>query len=553
MVSLANEIPGFGGMFINSANEFVAYIKDTTTQHALAASAVKALRAHLSSNGFGVPLRVRPNAVRTLPADYDWPTLSGYRDFIADSLMNPNGVVTVGIDVAINRVSVTVASSNPNAESDLKQALIRYQIPLAAISVSRGVQAQNAAALAPSAPTFPDPTSTLLTLNDSEPAALMGGIMIRVPTGPGGQTGFCSIGAVVDSAGITKLLSASHCSLVTWTLDGDSIHTFDGDLIGHETTDMAATVAWSPTWGHFWHRGSDDALWSMDATYGAGHAMPGVIGRTTSRDSSGASGALTKTLDSSNPYLYIYDTLTSSSLFVGEEVDKVGQTSGWQKGQIWKLCIDVLEANSHDHECSTEITALTMEGDSGGPVFIWDGEDGAVLVGTMWGKDKNTVTSDTSRWLAGYVSNWSAIATENGHPDPRRHTTVGAPSPTGSVSGGQGVTTWSAVSTTNTSATTQYEIYQSTWDAPTQSWTEFNQYEGSTTSLTYTDASAPWTIYSIGDGSDQCTYSYVSVVIVAYNAGVRSAGSSVWFQGPANGPPGCRDQRAPLRKPDKSP
>jgi len=129
--------------------------------------------------------------------------------------MSGDGVLAVGIDVAINRVSVTVASTNPNAESDLTQALNRHNIPLAAIIVSRGAAAGNAAALAPSVARFPVDTPTLSTLNDSEPAALMGGIMIRVPTGSGGLTGFCSIGAVVDSAGTTKLLSASHCSRVT--------------------------------------------------------------------------------------------------------------------------------------------------------------------------------------------------------------------------------------------------------------------------------------------------------------------------------------------------
>lgn len=79
-VRLANEIPGFGGIFMNPAHELVAYVKDTSARHSLTASATTALKAHLASDGFGIP-RNRPTSVRTLSADYDWPTLSTYRDF----------------------------------------------------------------------------------------------------------------------------------------------------------------------------------------------------------------------------------------------------------------------------------------------------------------------------------------------------------------------------------------------------------------------------------------------------------------------------------------
>lgn len=209
---------------------------------------------------------------------------------------------------------------------------------------------------------------------------------------------------------------------------------------------------------------------------------------------------------------------------------------------------------SQVQECTTEVTALTMTGDSGGPVFIWDGMDGAELVGTMFAADSNTITTDTSRYLAGMFSNWSAIVTENGPIDPSKHTTVGAPSPSGSVSGGQAVATWSAVSTTNTSAPTRYEIFESTWDASTQSWTEYQNYIGSTTSLTYTDP-APWTIHAVtGDGqAQQCDYSSVGIQIVAYNGGVINPGPTIWFQGPKNGPPDCRDfsLRPPRRAPGR--
>ena len=552
-VSLTNEIPGFGGLFINSSHEFVAYIKDTTARGTLAASAVQALKAHLSSDGFGVPRRIRPTTVRTLTADYDWQTLSSYRDFIADSLMGSDGVVIVAIDVVNNRVSATVAATNAGAESSLTQALSRHKIPPAAIEISRGVAPRHAVALTPSVARFPVDTPTLSTLRDSEPAVLMGGIRIRVP-GNFGYNGECSIGAVADSAGTTKLLSASHCSRVMWSLTGDSVETWGTDLIGHETTDKTASRGWDPFLLWYAYRASDAALWSMDATYGAAHAMLGVIARTTTRDSSGLGGAVHVSLDIDSPYLYVYDTVTSSSLVVGEEVDKVGERSGWQKGILVNTCVDYL-SDDNDHECFSEATILSITGDSGGPVFIWDGMDGAALIGINDDVDKTYDHTDTSG-VVSYFSNWSAIATENSPIDPRMASlpTVGTPSLSGSVSGGDAVASWSAVSTTNTTSATQYMIYESTWDASTNSWTEVNRYVGSTTSLSYTDV-APWTIYAATDDiqAEQCPYSSVGIQIVAYNRGIISgASSTMWFQGPANGPPGggtCLDSRAPRRRP----
>ena len=551
-VRLANEIPGFGGIFFNSSHELVAYVKDTTTGGTMAASAIAALRAHLSSDGFGVPLRIRPRTVKTLRADYDWQTLSTYRDFISDSLMGRAGVVIVAIDVAINRVSVTVASTNPTGVSDLTQALNRRHIPPAAINIIRGSAPRHAVASTPSVASYRRFTPTFSTLQDDEPDSLMGGIRIGVPADGGGK---CTIGAVVDSAGTTKLLSASHCSRIMWNLGGDSVTTFQGDLIGHETTDLGSSVSCDGFHFCIHHRGSDDALWSMDATYGAAHARLGVIARTTSRDSSGLTGTIHTSLNSSNPFLYVYDTLSSSNLFVGEEVDKIGERSGWQKGQIFKVCADYWEDSSDEFYCATEVYALIMFGDSGGPVFIWDGMDGAVMAGTTNDIDVNYAQSD-SGGVAGFFSNWSAIVTENGPIDPRPVSlpTVGTPSLSGSVSGGDAVASWSAVSTTNTTSTTQYKIYESTWDASTNSWTELNQYIGTTTSLSYTDASAPWTIYAAtGDTqADECPYSSVGIQIVAYNRGVISPSSTIWFQGLANGPPGggtCLASRAPRRGP----
>ncbi len=144
MVRLANEIPGFAGAYLSSAHELVAYVRDTTAQHTLSANAATALRAHIVSDGFGLPIIDRPRSVRILAADYDFQTLSNYRDFLSDSALGKNGVngvIAVGLDESTNRVRVETLASIPAATSEVTQALTRHNISVGAVrfEVSNGM------------------------------------------------------------------------------------------------------------------------------------------------------------------------------------------------------------------------------------------------------------------------------------------------------------------------------------------------------------------------------------------------------------------------------
>jgi len=97
------------------------------------------------------------------------------------------------------------------------------------------------------------------------------------------------------------------------------------------------------------------------------------------------------------------------------------------------------------------------------------------------------------------------------------------------------------VSTTNTSATTQYQIYRTVWNASTQTYAEVGHYLGTTTSTSYTDASPPFSITSSLGASppaDVCLTSFTSLSIRAYNQGATNNSNVVFFQGPNDGPGG---------------
>ena len=191
--------------------------------------------------------------------------------------------------------------------------------------------------------------------------------------------------------------------------------------------------------------------------------------------------------------------------------------------------------------CEGEFYSYSHEGDSGGPTFVYDGYEGASLAGIENAVDCINYSCGTDEGKGVLFSYWSSVLYDLGALDPLHNTTVGVPSLTGSISGGgNAVVNWSAVSTTNTSATTQYLVYQSTWDASTTTWVESNHYITTTTSLSYTDMSTPFALSAVTGSTepDHCTYSAIAITIRAYNQGASAYSATMWFQGPANGPGG---------------
>src|SRR6185312_2222819 len=233
-VQLANEIPGFAGVFISPQHELVALVKDTTVSRSATALAKSALTVHLSTDGLGMSARVRPSSVRIVAADYDFQTLSDYRDFVSDSVLGRvHGVSMVDLDEEINRVTIATLASVPGVQGKVTQMLVAHNIPLAAIHFvsGRGVRATTG-----SRARF-DRRRGHTSLTDGSPDHLGGGIAFQ-SAAVGGN---CTIGMVVDSASARRLVSASHCTYKRYELDHDSMTTSGGLYIGKETADPVGT------------------------------------------------------------------------------------------------------------------------------------------------------------------------------------------------------------------------------------------------------------------------------------------------------------------------
>lgn len=90
------------------------------------------------------------------------------------------------------------------------------------------------------------------------------------------------------------------------------------------------------------------------------------------------------------------------SLVLGEEIHKLGRTTGWTRGTVTSTCndrfvIDDVSGQSIVFLCQDGASVRALKGDSGGPVFKWYSEtDSSVLmVGILWGGNS------TTSWFSG--------------------------------------------------------------------------------------------------------------------------------------------------------
>ena len=325
-------------------------------------------------------------------------------------------------------------------------------------------------------------------------------------------------------------VGASHCSNWLWHIDTVAFFQPNAstNLIGREVVDPlpgTCPVLW--TCNRYRYSDAD-----MIGIASGVVIRQGFLVRPASRVHGTAGSHL---VDGSNPWL----TITSgnvSGVVSGMGVDKIGVTSGWTYGTVTGTCEDINIAGSWPNydrvRCAGEASYYADGGDSGGPVFSYDGADGVVLQGVQSSCNGGTVPCNDALF-----STFGNVQNELGTLSVATNITVGTPVVGGSLSGNAPSLSWSAVSTTHTSATTVYSIYRSVWDASTYTWLEEGHLVSSQTGTSFTDNTVPVTLdsYTGSARPAECTYTFVMYTVMAYNTGVLSQSDPVYFQGDADG------------------
>jgi hypothetical protein len=178
-------------------------------------------------------------------------------------------------------------------------------------------------------------------------------------------------------------LTASHCTIAEWADDGAAmfqpVETNSGDRIGHEVHDPPPFRC-GPFWDRHNCRYSDAAM----VLHETSSFEQGFIVRTVGRVGPGRWLQGSLEIDANNPRLMIIGESPTS--LQGDEVDKIGRTTGWTWGQVTHTCRD-LRRGVNRRVCQDLATYSSDQGDSGSPVFIWHGDNTATLRGVHWGSD----------------------------------------------------------------------------------------------------------------------------------------------------------------------
>jgi hypothetical protein len=327
LIDIADQVPGFGGMFLDKNGDLVIYVLDLGNR----ASAESAAIAFLES----LDPRERPTIgkIRVQQGDYDFRDLIRWRDSATDVLNIP-GVVFTDADEGTNRFRVGV--DNPTVAESVIQVASAFGVPAEAVLVEDV-----------------GPVRTLSTLQDSV-RPVEGGLKIT-------STKFCTLGFVAKRNQSYVFITNSHCTDTQGGTEGTVFAQPDatGEDIGLELVDPAYTAitGCSPSTQC---RKSDSAaiVFYQGVDYEYGH-----IYRTESFGAS--SGSIT--IDGTFPI-----EAEATVAMQGDTLNKMGMSTGWTRGPVTGTCVRAQQDTGYDILCETLVGAGAGGGDSGAAVFAWD-------------------------------------------------------------------------------------------------------------------------------------------------------------------------------------
>ena len=346
---LAEEIPGFGGLYLDKEGTTHVYLTDLS-------------RAR--------DVQDLGERVEVHQGEYDFRDLFAWKDEVRP-LLAQRGAVFLDIDEQRNRLLFGVESDALKTfDSELQDFLRGTKAPPEAVIVE------------PAEPIVP----TELLTDRIRPVP--GGVQIRNE-----NSGTCTLGVNAIRLGVEGFVTASHCTNTRSVVEGtlfyqNTVGPFN--FVGTETVDPAFFTGGSCPGGKKCRLSDAAFVQYFSATFsdGGSIANPILCGIT--------SGPLS--VNPAQPRLPVTG-FTFGSPQVGSLVAKVGRTTGCTWGPTQNTCLDSNVINTNiTLLCQNRVTAGALPGDSGSPVF-WNLGDEATLLGILWGSNISGTSFVYSPWL----------------------------------------------------------------------------------------------------------------------------------------------------------
>jgi hypothetical protein len=359
---LATHVPEFGGFYMNDDGELEVRLTDLRSAPAIRAALIPILDG-IATERKNPGFRHRGIAFRQ--AEYTFTELSVWRDAAHSHVFPLDGVVFLDLDEAWNRV--TIGIRDESFRLVVEAAAMDARIPLAAlrfIIVGEAIQQIGETAA----------SSGGCTSLRGVCRPLAGGFQIGFYKDGKPQQHFCTLGfPVLFGGGQAGFVTNAHCSDDEWNLDGTLYHQPASHApIGTEAVDPRG-------WGceiFFKCRNSDANIVRTSVPVDVG-----FVARTLGSNN----GSIQ--IDAERPRFMI---TAMSRVYGGETIHMIGRTSGWLTGRVTHTCTNfkkTWEGRWHDVLCSDVSNQNVQAGDSGSPMFLWDGvSDQITLVGIMFAR-----------------------------------------------------------------------------------------------------------------------------------------------------------------------
>jgi len=346
-VAVAEQVPGFGGMFFDQDGTLQVYMLD---QKGPAPEALMASLDDVITREVGRGKALSRNGVEILEGQYGFLDLHRWQQQMSPAVLDLPGVVFTDIDETTNRLRVGITDAPGMAEA-VEKSLSELGVPLEAVLISE--------------------TKEVWPELRSRRRPLRGGLQINF----GGF--LCTLGFVAVRQGVTGFVTNSHCTNTQGGVEGTVYHQPSAsgttNRIGQEIADPTYFTGGQCPAGRRC-RFSDSSF--ARVPHPSGPAVTTALG-TIARPPVGSftwNGVDTFTITA------------EAAPVVGQAVTKVGRTTGRTSGTIQQTCFNVNVAGSNITQlCQSRASFASAGGDSGSPVFRITALPNVTLVGIHWG------------------------------------------------------------------------------------------------------------------------------------------------------------------------
>lgn len=360
LIALGRGIPGFGGMFVDAAGALHVWMLDPAAGGAGLEKALGKL-ARPTDQAAGTSTHLHR-------ADFTFERLVAWKRTLGPVLSLP-GVLSLDADEARNRVTIGISDDLAPADRErLEAALAAGGVPSDAVVLREGKPFASLP-LVVDAKAFPS-----IALLTEKLRPIPGGMQIAF--GCSGISCFvCTDGFTAIRGNTLGFVTNSHCSGERGAVDFmrySQSRPSDG-IIGTEIADPAHFTCSVGRRCRF----SDAVFVKFDKkTYGSLARIAKPVNNGPDFGTTIISPATSRfTVSGAGP-----------SPRSGDILHKVGRTTGWTYGPVAGTCVEVnVGGTEFTYTCQTLVAAGADGGDSGSPVFTWNGGKTAQLQGILWG------------------------------------------------------------------------------------------------------------------------------------------------------------------------